>query len=594
MLHNSGSALITAITCTWLLGSPAVGRTIDSYNSHTTTVRSTDKACKPIPGDRNWPTTAEWDKLNATVSGRLIATEPIAHVCHAPSNPQSEACKALRMQWGVAELQTSQPAEFLAPWFQNQSCTPFGAENSPCRLGNYASYSINVSSSEDIVAGLAFAQRKNVRLVVKNTGHDLQGKSTGKGALSLWTHNMKDMKLVSKYQSKYYNGPAIKAGAGVQIAEAVTFAAKSGFRTVVGSCPTVGVAGGYSQGGGYGLLASLYGLGADNVLEWEVVTIDGKLLKASPTQNLDLYWALAGGGGGTYGVVISMTARVFQDGPVSSASFFFSTASAGSVDAYWNAIGLFHNRLPALVDQKGIVLSYSVSKDVFILYTVTAPNRTANEVVDLLRPLTSELETAGLSLQSMGFNTTESATYAEYYGGSLEPVLAESPISPVAGDRFISRANMANNAAGVIKGFQDVTASGNFTLACVALNVNKSHIASAVADNAVSPAWRSALATCIIGSVWSWGQSWDLVLEQQKELETSILPAFEAATPGAAAYLNEANFAQSDWQRTFYGANYARLTDIKNRYDPKGVLYGVTAVGSEHWAEDGDGRLCRK
>lgn len=114
-----------------------------------------------------------------------------------------------------------------------------------------------------------------------------------------------------------------------------------------------------------------------------------------------------------------------------------------------------------------------------------------------------------------------------------------------------------------------------------------------VAANSVSPAWRDVLATCIIGSVWSWGQSWDLVLEQQKQFEQSVLPAFEAATPGAGAYGNEANFAQEDWQATFYGKNYPRLKGIKTRYDPKGVLYGVHSVGTEGWGEDGDGRLCR-
>ncbi|KAI1122426.1 FAD-binding domain-containing protein [Nemania abortiva] len=577
MFHNSWSALIA---CTWLLGSPAVSYTINS-------------ACKPIVGDRNWPTTAEWNKLNATVDGRLIATLPIAHVCHNPSFSE-EACQPLKEHWGVADLQTSQPAEFLAPWFQNQSCTPFGAEKSACSLGNYASYSIKVTSSKDIVAGIEFARKKNVRLVTKNTGHDLQGKSTGKGALSLWTHNMKDMEVISNYRSTYYNGPAFKVGAGVQISEAVSFAAEKGYRTVVGSCPTVGVAGGYAQGGGYGLLASLYGLGADNVLEWEVVTVDGKLVTATPkNQYSDLYWALSGGGGGTYGVVVSMTARIFEDGPVSSANFFFSTASTGSEEAYWNGVGIFHNHLPALVDQEGIVLSYSVSKDTFILYTITAPNRTATEVVEILSPLTSDLKTVGLSLQTMAFNTSESPTYASYYESSLEPVLAVSPISPVAGDRFISRSNMVNNSTGVIKGFQDVTASGNFTLACAALNVSKSHVVKPVAENSANPAWQEALATCIIGSVWSWGQPWSLVLEQQKQFEQSIMPAFEAATPGAGAYANEANFAQTNWQSAFYGANYPKLKTIKAKYDPKGILYGVISVGSENWKEDADGRLCR-
>lgn len=63
----------------------------------------------------------------------------------------------------------------------------------------------------------------------------------------------------------------------------------------------MGIAGGYTQGGGHSALTSAYGMGADQALEWEVVTPNGDHLIASPTQNTDLYFALSGGGGSTYG-----------------------------------------------------------------------------------------------------------------------------------------------------------------------------------------------------------------------------------------------------------------------------------------------------
>jgi hypothetical protein len=65
---------------------------------------------------------------------------------------------------------------------------------------------------------------------------------------------------------------------------------------VSGECSTVGLAGGYTRGGGHSALMSKYGLGADQVLEWEVVTADGKLCVANRKRNNDLYWALSGGG----------------------------------------------------------------------------------------------------------------------------------------------------------------------------------------------------------------------------------------------------------------------------------------------------------
>ena len=65
------------------------------------------------------------------------------------------------------------PAEIMAPYWQNQSCDPFTSSSSPCRLGNYVDYVVNVSSPSDIAAGLQFAQKYNIRTVIKNTGHEL-------------------------------------------------------------------------------------------------------------------------------------------------------------------------------------------------------------------------------------------------------------------------------------------------------------------------------------------------------------------------------------------------------------------------------------
>jgi FAD/FMN-containing dehydrogenase len=81
-------------------------------------------------------------------------------------------------------------------------------------------------------------------------------------------------------------------GAGVQGYEAMAAAATQGLVGVGGECSTVGVAGGYTQGGGHSALSTSFGLGADQTLEWEVVTASGKLVTASRTENEDLYWAL--------------------------------------------------------------------------------------------------------------------------------------------------------------------------------------------------------------------------------------------------------------------------------------------------------------
>ena len=76
-------------------------------------------------------------------------------------------------------------------------------------------------------------------------------------------------------------------------------------------------------------------------------------------------------------------------------------------------------------------------------------------------------------------------------------------------------------------------------------------------------------------------------------MTNDLMPALEAITPGGGAYVNEADFRQPNFQDTFYGDSYNTLLAIKDKYDPKGLFYALTAVGSERWTSRPDGRLCR-
>ena len=146
-------------------------------------------SCRYLPGDANWPSQAHWSSLNSTVGGGLVGTVPLGSPCHDPDYNGAE-CAALRVGWvypqtqwvllGVSTERTTytkstsfkSSSSIVAPYFQNQSCDPFTSESSPCLIGNYVDYAINVTSASDVAAGLAFAQENNIRLVIKNTGHE--------------------------------------------------------------------------------------------------------------------------------------------------------------------------------------------------------------------------------------------------------------------------------------------------------------------------------------------------------------------------------------------------------------------------------------
>lgn len=79
----------------------------------------------------------------------------------------------------------------------------------------------------------------------------------------------------------------------------------------------------------------------------------------------------------------------------------------------------------------------------------------------------------------------------------------------------------------------------------------------------------------------------------RNKITNEIDPILAAITPGGGAYLNEADYAQANFQEAFYGSNYGKLLSIKQKYDPNNLLWGKTSVGSESWDVQSNGRLCK-
>ncbi|KAH3908845.1 hypothetical protein HBI56_072120 [Parastagonospora nodorum] len=552
--------------------------------------------CKVVPGDSAWPSQQTWSQLNQTIGGRLIQTIPQAAVCrpggYAGLEHNETACTALKKDWDFPRAYLTKAPEMMNPFFQNTSCSPYYRTDQPCSLGNYVSYAIPVAGVADIVAAINFTQTHNVRLVIKNTGHDYMGKSTGRGALSLWTHNLKSRQLVN-YSSAHYTGPAIKVGAGVTGGEALVHASASGYRIVSGDCPTVGYSGGYSSGGGHSILNSVHGLAADNVLEWEVVTADGRHVVASPDQNSDLYWAMSGGGGGTFAVALSMTSRVHADSIIGAASLSFNATSAPSNDSFVSALNAWWAFLPSLVDV-GATPSWNIFAGNFLVPNTTAPGRTAADMDTLYSPFLSELKRLGIPY---AFESFSAPNYLQHYNDTDGP-LPDGPYaaSPLFNSRLIPRTISKNSSelTATMLSLNSFDQAANWQFGCLGINAPSSSI-----PNAITPHWRSAIAICLEFSIYNWSVPEEVMVKRRMDLANVVHPAIERVTVGGGAYLNEADplvYSQGDhkkWQEAFYGGNYARLREVKKKWDPKGVFYAHTAVGSEDWVTDIEGRLCR-
>ncbi|GJD01259.1 FAD binding domain-containing protein [Colletotrichum higginsianum] len=518
--------------------------------------------CKCFPGDACWPATAQWNALNTTVGGNLIATVPLGSPCHDPTY-DAAVCASLQSQWQDSEIHMESSSSIMAPFFANQSCDPFQPQSRPCLLGNYVVYAVDAKTPEHIQATIAFAREHNIRFVVRNTGHDYLGRSTGAGALSVWTHHMNSAEVVD-WNSAAYQGKAMKVGAGAQGFHVMEAAHAAGLAVVGGECPTVGIAGGYTQGGGHSALSTSFGLSADNVLEWEVITANGTFLTASKTENADLFWALSGGGPGNWGVVTSLTVKAHADAKVGGATLVIMAADNDNA-AFFEAIDAFHEELAAMVDGGSMVVYYFAAA-FFQIAPLNAFNKTADEY-------------------TVAYSEFDSyyGHYDQYFGplpiGNIQVGIAQY------GGRLIPRA--------------DITSIGSFSRSLAAKGATFIGVGTDVGrfgnkdSNSVTPAWRSALVHATLTTVWDFEAPWEDMLANQDLMTNVLMKEIEALTPTGGAYMNEADFQQPNFQKEFFGSNYNALLCLKQKWDPEGFFYVRNAVGSESWGVANDGRMCR-
>ena len=153
---------------------------------------------------------------------------------------------------------------------------------------------VHPANQQDIQATLSFASSYHLPLAVRCGGHSYAGYSTCDGGLVLDMSGFRNMTIAADKSHARLGGGMLCGAVEIETA-------KAGAATVLGQCPSVGV-GGFLLGGGVGPLMSKYGLGCDNILAAEMVLADGRLVRASAHQNQDLYWAIRGGGG-NFGIV---------------------------------------------------------------------------------------------------------------------------------------------------------------------------------------------------------------------------------------------------------------------------------------------------
>lgn len=211
----------------------------------------------------------------------------------------------------------------------------FAGDAPPCSLGNLPSLGVAVGSPSDVAAALRFAAARNMRVVVKTTGHDYHGRSTAPGALLIWLARYKGVTIQDQFSAcpgEVAATPrAATVRAGTSGGDLATTLRGSPWAAVTGFSRSVGAAGGWLAGGGHSPMSPAFGLGVDRVLRIQAVIANGSVVEASPCANPDLFWALRGGGGGSFGVVTEATYALAPVPPagVVGATLTFAADAAG-------------------------------------------------------------------------------------------------------------------------------------------------------------------------------------------------------------------------------------------------------------------------
>ncbi|KAI0436159.1 putative oxidoreductase [Xylaria telfairii] len=550
-------------------------------------------SCRCQPWEPCWPSDEEWDLFNASINGNLARLRPLGYVCHDPTFHQSSCDELLHHArdsgWRASRPEALQDWVWEGGWVADEPCLIGGPREMPCQQGRVPHYSANVRSALHVQKTVIFAKKHNLRLVIKNTGHDSSGRSSAPNSLQIYTHLLKGIQYHADFMTPgapTSSGPAVTIGAGVMHWELYEKGTQEGYIAIGGECPTVGAAGGFLLGGGVcSILSQTHGLAVDNVLQLEVVLANGSLVVANEIDNSDLFWALRGGGGGTFGVVTQATFRVFPNYPAVVSTMSLSASIPSK--AFWD------NGVAGLLT----VLQMFRHENVSGQFLMSPPSKTSFEAsltlyflgvtnISAVEPLVqnrlSFLDGSGLSynlsseyLPKVSFVTRmKPDIYPENYGILQTSVLISnelfsSPREPARITEALSRFPMKPND---ILFTSSIGRRGN-------INSTSMH-----------PAWHTAAhLITFVRSVEPTAAGKRNALEELHNVQMPILYSLDPNLH--VSYVNLADPGQDEFQNVYWGANYQRLANIKRDIDQDELFISRLGVGSEEWDENG---ICRK
>lgn len=599
----------------WMAGAPLLAPLLANFPevARAKVVAATRTLRRVRPGQPGWPSATQWEALNTQVGGRLMKLADPLLACRA--DPSGKACSDffndIKNPFYILDhANLTQTSGWVDAWTSQPSA-----------------YAVAATSAADVAAAVNFAREHHLRLVVKGAGHSYQGTSGAPDSLLVWTHHMDDIAMHDAFVPQGCTGklapqPAVSVGAGQIWGHTYNAVTPQGGRYVQGGgCLTVGVAGLVSSGG-FGSLSKNFGTAAANLLEAEVVTADGKIRTVNAGNDPELFWALKGGGGGSFGVITRMTLRTHE-----LPKFFGvmnATIHASSDAAYRRLIAQFiaFYREHLFNPHWGETVHFEDGHDLRISMMCQGLDQAAMETtwkpfLDFVQKLPQDY-TIAKPPQILAFPARmywNPETLRKFPGAVIGDARPQAPLDNIVwtGDaeqsgQYFHGFGSAWLPASLLDDKHRQSLADTLFAASqqwdFALHFNKGlaggqpDAIAASRDTATNPHVLDAFALAITGSGEAAafpgikGHEPHLrVARSEASANARVMAILGKLVPDAGAYVSESDYFQKDWASAFWGSNHARLSAVKKRYDADGLFTVHHGVGSEQWSSDGFTRI---
>lgn len=275
--------------------------------------------------------------------------------------------------------------------------------------------------------------------------------------------------------------------------------------------------------------------------------------------------------------------KTFPETPTAGVIINVNSTHTANETLVWEAFRAFHNLSNRWVDT-GMTVYYEYVPGRLHIQPFVGPNMDKAKIIQIVQPLFDQFKKDGIQYDSI---VKDFPTFFDLYIDLFEDEPAG--VTSFVGGRLFSKQDIAENGDRIA---QAVKATGPGGV--VGHIVNPGYGAPKV-DNAINPVWRNVSSAMITSVPVDINATLRQKAAAQYDLTYDVDGPLRQASPHGAAYVNEGNLEEPDWQTAYWGSNYPRLKSVKEKWDPLGVFYARTTPGTENWEViDFGRRLCKK